>query len=202
MSNKMPIAEKSSDKELETDSLTTHPSFLMCERSTEDPTVTKWIASLPDFRVSPSVLQDNGDAQTTSETCGPKPFALLEKLGPNGFFWKTSQACLFPTSEQFSETWPKQGMMQDGRCYRLPASAHPTDELAFGSLPTPTASPYGRNKSRGPNAKIRPSLQMLAGGPLNPEFVEWLMGWPMGGTDLRPLEMELFRQWLRGHGKN
>jgi hypothetical protein len=29
-----------------------------------------------------------------------------------------------------------------------------------------------------------------AGGQLNPTWVEWLMGWPLGWTDLKPLEMD------------
>jgi hypothetical protein len=28
------------------------------------------------------------------------------------------------------------------------------------------------------------------GGKLNPDWVEWLMGWPLGWTDLKPLEMD------------
>jgi hypothetical protein len=35
---------------------------------------------------------------------------------------------------------------------------------------------------------------------LNPEWVEWLMGWPEGWTDLRPLATDKFQQWLRAHG--
>ena len=27
-------------------------------------------------------------------------------------------------------------------------------------------------------------------GKLNPMWVEWLMGWPLGWTDLKPLEMD------------
>jgi hypothetical protein len=38
------------------------------------------------------------------------------------------------------------------------------------------------------------------GGQLNPTWVEWLMGWPLGWTDLKPLETGRFRQWLRSHG--
>ena len=30
--------------------------------------------------------------------------------------------------------------------------------------------------------------------------VEWLMGWPVGWTCLKPLEMGRFQQWLRSHG--
>lgn len=32
--------------------------------------------------------------------------------------------------------------------------------------------------------------QLETGGALNPTWVEWLMGWPLGWTDLRPLEMD------------
>jgi len=38
------------------------------------------------------------------------------------------------------------------------------------------------------------------GGKLNPTWVEWLMGWPLGWTDLEPLAMGRFRLWLQQHG--
>jgi len=37
------------------------------------------------------------------------------------------------------------------------------------------------------------------GGSLNPTWVEWLMGWPLGWTDLKPLEMDKFLWWLQQH---
>jgi hypothetical protein len=37
---------------------------------------------------------------------------------------------------------------------------------------------------------------------LSPEWVEWLMGWPTGWTDLQPLETDKFRLWLHSHGKS
>jgi len=39
------------------------------------------------------------------------------------------------------------------------------------------------------------------GGQLNPTWVEWLMGWPLGWTDLKPLGTDKFRQWQHSHGK-
>lgn len=38
------------------------------------------------------------------------------------------------------------------------------------------------------------------GGRLNPEFVEWLMGWPIGSTASSPLEMDRYREFMRQHG--
>jgi hypothetical protein len=40
-----------------------------------------------------------------------------------------------------------------------------------------------------------------AGGWLNPTWVEWLMGWPIGWTDCAPLETDRFQQWCSSHGK-
>ncbi len=37
-------------------------------------------------------------------------------------------------------------------------------------------------------------------GEMNPEWIEWWMGWPVGWTELRPLETDKFRQWSRSHG--
>lgn len=37
------------------------------------------------------------------------------------------------------------------------------------------------------------------GGQLNPPWVEWLMGWPIEWTALKPLEMVKFLQWQQQH---
>lgn len=37
-------------------------------------------------------------------------------------------------------------------------------------------------------------------GRLNPTWVEWLMGWPIGWTGLPPLAMVRFHEWLQQHG--
>lgn len=37
-------------------------------------------------------------------------------------------------------------------------------------------------------------------GRLNPEWCEWLMGFPTGWTASEPLEMDRYRVWLLEHG--
>ena len=37
------------------------------------------------------------------------------------------------------------------------------------------------------------------GGQLNPDWVEWLMGWPIGQTALKPLETGRYREWQQQH---
>lgn len=38
------------------------------------------------------------------------------------------------------------------------------------------------------------------GGLLNPNWEEWLMGWPIGHTALKPLETDKLAEWYRWHG--
>jgi hypothetical protein len=57
-------------------------------------------------------------------------------------------------------------------------------------FPTPTC--HNAKKGAYPSEFNRktPSLATHAGGKLNPMWVEWLMGWLLGWTDLKPLEMD------------
>ena len=52
------------------------------------------------------------------------------------------------------------------------------------------------------NTTAEEARQMSAGngGALNPTWVEWLMGWPLGWTGLKPLEMDKFQRWRAMHG--
>ena len=38
-------------------------------------------------------------------------------------------------------------------------------------------------------------------GHLNPDWTEWLMGWPIGWTDSKQLETDKFQQWWDSHGE-
>jgi hypothetical protein len=43
------------------------------------------------------------------------------------------------------------------------------------------------------------NLNDSIGGQLNPVFVEWLMGFPLGWTGLKPVGTLKFRRWRRSH---
>jgi hypothetical protein len=65
------------------------------------------------------------------------------------------------------------------------------DGLATAVYQTPVARMW-KDNGMNPSELERnsPTLAMQAGGSLNPTWVEWLMGWPLGWTDLKPLETD------------
>jgi hypothetical protein len=98
-------------------------------------------------------------------------------------------------------------------------SVAPTNETEFGLWPTPVATDWmapsigttsyenGRfvrtSKTTGQTFGTKPSaaFRLMTGSPMPPSFSEWMMGWPIGWTDLKPLEMDKFQKWLEQHGE-
>ena len=86
--------------------------------------------------------------------------------------------------------------------------------LARRMWPTPTKADadggVGSNGREGGSKNDNPPIQALrntpplnvvVGGQMNPTWVEWLMGWPLGWTDLHVSATDRFRQWCDSHGK-
>jgi hypothetical protein len=132
--------------------------------------------------------------------CGVTWQELLAQWNPDTSMWKTPQCSLLEDSIEFSGTWPRWGLMRDGVSYRQQPLVRHTKEIESGSWPTPTA--HNAKETNAPSELQRntPTLAAQAGGTLNPTWVEWLMGWPLGWTDLKPLEMDKYRSWLQQHG--
>jgi hypothetical protein len=66
---------------------------------------------------------------------------------------------------------------------------------AVMKLGTQTATSRPRSGKFVTNAKTPAEIASQIGGKLNPQWVEWLMGWPIGWTDLSALETDKFRMW-------
>ena len=67
---------------------------------------------------------------------------------------------------------------------------------------TPTAHNSKETNAPSESTRNTPSLAAQAGGKLNPMWVEWLMGWTLGWTDLKPLEMDKFHFVQQRHGES
>jgi len=76
--------------------------------------------------------------------------------------------------------------------------------------PTPQASDH-RDRGNMSNPSVQRRVEIgkqislsqsvdPSSGQLNPMWVEWLMGWPLGWTDLKPLEMDKSPSALQPHG--
>jgi DNA (cytosine-5)-methyltransferase 1 len=100
---------------------------------------------------------------------------------------------------QVNQRWPTPTVC--GNYNRKGASATSGDGLATAvqNWPTPDASAHKYRLSG--NSQQSNSLMALAGGKLNPDWTEWLMGWPPGWTDLKPLEMDKSPCVPQQHGK-
>lgn len=113
-----------------------------------------------------------------------------------------------PISATASGLWPTPTV--HGNYNRPGASKNAGWGLASAvkAWPTPTASMHkgwspGHNRAstddRLDYSIEREAHELNIAGRLNPAWVEWLMGWPTGWTDLKPLEMARFHEWQRQH---
>lgn len=77
-------------------------------------------------------------------------------------------------------------------------------------FPTPTANDYRTGYGETEAARLRMEHprgkplrdQVSPGGQLNPTWVEWLMGWPLGWTDLKPLATDRCRNAMLRRGND
>jgi hypothetical protein len=136
----------------------------------------------------------------------------------NGECWER-QTLEHPTNEIGSGLWPTPnciGYRSDGELLLLSRKLSDRSEyLAMSDRacnskrerfwPTPRATDGTKG---GPNQRGSKGDLMLpsavaqstsAAGRLNPEWVEWLMGWPIGLTDLKPLATDRFQEWRQQH---
>jgi hypothetical protein len=124
------------------------------------------------------------EQQTLEQTIKGTEFGLLEH-------WPTPRSC----SAMAATITPESAWN---------ANRNPNLETIVGRRLWPTPTAHNAKETNAPSESRRntPSLAAQAGGQLNPTWVEWLMGWPLGWTDLKPLETDKFHQWQQQHGKS
>jgi hypothetical protein len=102
----------------------------------------------------------------------------------------TQFVAMFPTPDA---NCGNRGPAKDPAAKHRPSGAQRqmTINDAVKMLPTPTSRMH-KDNGKSPSELNRNSetLAMKAGGQLNPMWVEWLMGFPLGWTDLRDSETQ------------
>ena len=128
----------------------------------------------------------------------------------NGELWERTMSQL-RTAETESGLWPtpcaseaRQGYQNRNNGKKGTQESLSTKVMDAEKFATPQSrdwrSPAGK-LDRWNNPDRSRNLNDQIGGQLNPNWVEWLMGWPIGWTDLNPLEMDKFQQWQHLHGE-
>ena len=191
------------------------------------------ISSAEDSPASPCPSQASNKEMPMHDGSGPTCVEFARWSDRDGCWLKMCQGCcqllLDGSSEQWSETWPRSGMLLNGSACRRPTWGRTTFGTGSGYLPTPTDVSKGGGSSRSgdrigeiptlqgmarrgmwPTPKGSPSgpdyartgrdgsggddlatmVAREAGGQLNPTWVEWLMGFPNGWTDLDASETQ------------
>jgi hypothetical protein len=175
---------------------------------------------LADFLARTFQPLEKGQELTENEAeCGEKWRASFTKYDQDSSLWKTHQCSLLGDLDEFSETWPQWGLMRDGECWEqrmLEQTIRGTESgLSEQTWPTPDANcgmrgtqpnwtpkrKSGHQAQYSINQAVRDSEQGI-GGKLNPMWVEWLMGWPLAWTDLKPLEMDKSHCVPQPHGES
>jgi hypothetical protein len=138
-----------------------------------------------------------------------EPFAILD---PVTYSWKIPQYSLKGDLIPYCKGFPRQGMMRNGVCWERTTAAHPTKEKESGFLPNnkkyPTPCTKGLGHATGSFQMVeklfknnviteqeRKAFRNGSGGTLNPNWVEWLMGLPIGHTDLEQSETLKSQSW-------
>jgi hypothetical protein len=114
--------------------------------------------------------------------------------------WRTSQRSPTTGWMPYSGSWPKQGLMRNGRAYGLQILGPFIGATDGGLLPTPSATEAkGTCSRRYPGSdqykgsRVSEALRTCESDPLltHPVFCEELMGFPTSWTDCEHLGMQL-----------
>jgi hypothetical protein len=228
----------------------------------------EWIASMRDSLArifqSPEMARESMASEADYIA---KSSVALAWLNRDSSSWKIAQQLLAGDWEPYSQTWPRAGMMRDGRCWPLPTWVRPISAKDGGVSPLwqtpvaddkvdrkdgkwnsrgepklsaqvkiwPTPTVFGNYNRKGASqtsgdglatavkwatplasdwkshspAKqatnsrpLREQIGQSDGGPLNPTWVEWLMGWPIEWTALQPSETDKSHSARRQPGKS
>ena len=136
------------------------------------------------------------------QECGEKWRGSFVKYNQDLSLWKTHQCSLLGDLDKFSETWPQWGLMRNGECWEQTPLGLVTIEKEFGYWPTPTATDWKatgkletlkrQGDKNGAGHQNRPQYQYARKYNMKMPLAaqEILMKWPLGWTDLKPLEMD------------
>ena len=215
MSKSKNTVKNSSGKESKTDTSTMPLSSVISEHSLiKDVRGFTEALRMSSRRDRP--VKDSHVPETKQEkTCDRPPLKPFAWWDQNTSCWRTYQISLMTRMcTKYSAPWPRSGIVFRGIAYRRLSVEQTTKGLGCGYLlPTPKARDgrgfYVVSRRQAKHRIGRKDhwihcvilCTSLSKGWANPRFSELMMGWPIGWTDLKPLEKDKFQSWLKLHGK-
>jgi hypothetical protein len=160
---------------------------------------------LAGFPVRTSQLRGGGGGSTENEAeCGEKWHGLLARYDQDTHLWRTVQCSLLEDLNESLQTLPQWGMTVGGELYLLPTLVQTIDAKESGFTHvwgTPKAQDSRHAlRDRGKGNLGEQVSGLHNGGKLNPTWTEWLMGWPLEWTDLKPLGTDKYPCAQQQHG--
>ena len=208
--------EISSLQDNETVTSTSSRCGMTCRPSTGDRGVDLWMSYLADSRAKTLAQQEKAqESAENDQECGSTWSALCLRCNPDSYSLRTVHCLWEEDLEWSSVTLPRWGMMRNGELWERTTLPVHTQESESGSWPTPRCQMARRpNWDRVESGEHKCNLEdyvaiqegITRGSgkwSLNPEWCEWLMGWPVGWTNAtEPLETGKFQLWLQLHGES
>lgn len=176
--------------------------------------LTSYLADFP-ARTS-ALLEKVLESKEADRDFGGKWQESSVRFDPDSYCWKT-HLCLWEEDLPWSSvTLPRWGLMLNGVVFQHQSAERPIIATESGLLPTPRASmgSHGIAWCRARTGEHRHNLEdylgwqhLEDGGEETPglniclNYAEWLMMWPLGWTELKPLEMDKFLEWQQLHSR-
>ena len=147
-----------------------------------------WTFSLGATHASHSVQLDSEKEQTTQDTSGLLSQVAFKWYDPDCASSRTWKDTLALDSEKSLQTWKALVTKRRGDYSQRLNAARLTNEEESFSLPTPCANEdsfrLGGNTQQSKTLEAQARRGELGeAGPLNPQFIETMMGLPIGWTD-------------------
>lgn len=140
-------------------------------------------------------LEREMELEAKRAVCGNIWRELYVRFDPISCGWKTHRCLWSEDLEQSSVTFPRWGMIADGVLWERITQEPVISETGSGYWPTPIAHNAIEGNYAYEQKRNTPTLASRAGGKLNPNWVEWLMGWPVGWTSLNPISYGEVLRW-------
>ena len=172
-----------------------------------------WFREVSRAKISQLQVQEK-DLKANSQSCTGNYIALFEKSSLNMYSLKMCQQSLLMEELLSLNRLDQSGIWDHTGYVALGRLGHRTKGIVCGLLPTPRTSqdykPIRReipSEMKGAHgrslvAAIGKLYPNLIGQYLDPQYLDWLMGFPIGWSGPDQLAMPKFQQWQRSHFKS